>query len=77
MERFVELDKALFNERREPAFSLTSVLLACHHNLTIYKVQAYAAAAYLLRVGRGAVRWSWTRRVILKSSFQKVLFLQS
>lgn len=37
MERFVDLEKALFNERRDPAFNMTSVLLHCHRNLTIYQ----------------------------------------
>ncbi|CAG5032407.1 unnamed protein product [Parnassius apollo] len=37
VERFVELERALFNERRDPDFNLTAVLLRCHDNRTIYE----------------------------------------
>ncbi|KAL0893438.1 hypothetical protein ABMA27_015020 [Loxostege sticticalis] len=37
VDRFVELEKALFNERRDPAFNLSSVLVHCHRNHTIYQ----------------------------------------
>ncbi|KAI5652190.1 prominin domain-containing protein [Phthorimaea operculella] len=37
VERFVELEKALFNEKRDPDFNLTSVIIQCHQNFTVYK----------------------------------------
>ncbi|XP_028160718.1 prominin-like protein isoform X3 [Ostrinia furnacalis] len=36
VDRFVELEKVLFNERREPGLNLSTVLQACHANRTIY-----------------------------------------
>ncbi|XP_049869465.1 prominin-like protein isoform X1 [Pectinophora gossypiella] len=37
VEKFVELEKALFNERADPDFNLTYVMLHCHRNFTIYQ----------------------------------------
>ncbi|CAG9584966.1 unnamed protein product [Danaus chrysippus] len=36
VERFVELERSLYNERSDPDFNLTSVLVDCHANRTIY-----------------------------------------
>lgn len=38
VEKFVDLEKALFNERRDASFNITSVLVDCHANHTLYKV---------------------------------------
>ncbi|CAH2210801.1 jg17567, partial [Pararge aegeria aegeria] len=32
VERFVELERVLFNERADPDFNITSVLVDCHRN---------------------------------------------
>lgn len=40
VERFVELERVLFNERSDPDFNLTYVLVSCHQNRTIYEVRA-------------------------------------
>ncbi|XP_037872590.1 prominin-like protein isoform X3 [Bombyx mori] len=37
LEKFVDLEKMLFNERLDPNFNMTSVLLQCHMNHTIYE----------------------------------------
>ncbi|XP_039753886.1 prominin-like protein isoform X3 [Pararge aegeria] len=37
VERFVELERVLFNERADPDFNITSVLVDCHRNRTIYE----------------------------------------
>nr|XP_034830885.1 prominin-like protein [Maniola hyperantus] len=37
VERFVDLERMLFNERADPDFNLTYVLVNCHRNKTIYQ----------------------------------------
>ncbi|KOB65196.1 putative Prominin-like protein, partial [Operophtera brumata] len=37
VDKFVDLEKVLFNEHRDPHFNVTSVLLDCHANRTLYK----------------------------------------
>ncbi|XP_052740345.1 prominin-like protein isoform X2 [Bicyclus anynana] len=37
VERFVDLERLLFNERADPDFNLTYVLVNCHRNRTIYE----------------------------------------
>lgn len=38
VEKFVDLERALFNERSDSDFNLTTVLLRCHNNRSIYEV---------------------------------------
>ncbi|XP_022122053.2 prominin-like protein isoform X1 [Pieris rapae] len=38
VEMFVDFEKVMFNEKSDPDFNITSVLLACHHNKTVYEV---------------------------------------
>ncbi|XP_026324946.1 prominin-like protein [Hyposmocoma kahamanoa] len=38
VEKFVDLERALFNERSDSDFNLTSVMLRCHNNGSIYEV---------------------------------------
>ncbi|RVE40481.1 hypothetical protein evm_014869 [Chilo suppressalis] len=44
VDRFVELEKALFNERSDPNFNLSSVLVGCHANHTVYEITKYPLA---------------------------------
>ncbi|CAH0579548.1 unnamed protein product [Chrysodeixis includens] len=37
LEKLVELEKTLFNEQTDPDFNMTSVLVHCHRNYTVYE----------------------------------------
>ncbi|XP_038212103.1 prominin-like protein [Zerene cesonia] len=38
IEKFVDLEYVMFNERQDPSFNMTSILVACHQNKTVYEV---------------------------------------
>ncbi|CAH2105973.1 unnamed protein product [Euphydryas editha] len=56
VESFVQLERVLFGERRDPDFNLTAVLVACHDNRTLYRALALQRLYNLteLRAGTAA-----------------------
>ncbi|CAG9785898.1 unnamed protein product [Diatraea saccharalis] len=40
VDRFVEVEKMLYNERSDPSFNLSAILVRCHQNYTIYEVHS-------------------------------------
>ncbi|CAH0723071.1 unnamed protein product, partial [Brenthis ino] len=54
VERFVQLERALYGDSRDPDFNLTSVLLHCHANRTVYET-LQLERVYDLRAVAGGV----------------------
>ncbi|CAG4990777.1 unnamed protein product [Colias eurytheme] len=38
IEKFVDLEYMMFNKRQDPSFNMTSILVDCHQNKTVYEV---------------------------------------